>query len=462
MYKIDEQIFEKNFIQTSAKDQTKKFTHASNDKFKDLPFFANTSKEKEIVKDFSGVMGEYVRLLLKKKLSENVDLKTLIDNIMEKISCEDEERYKLERIIRKLYFDENEELYLFSNQAMLYINGNSNDKKIARFIYDVLNGEVGSELMRESFGQTANNVMDALVLSALPELKDVKEERNTYLKMVPYVGRKFIEDFKYITSEEGLVRKYLKSLLAYYYFFYISQVSLKQNRFFEADHEKIEELFFSVEWEKLTKTRQAYNYGWRKLERNINNLFSHSKLLEILNQNEGNEPYTYMDIRDNVEHIKQTTFGEEIKKVIECYTTILTDFDFSEVQYNDEAEEKVFNDIKYLFECIDAQFRGTVRFRAYTAYNNWFIQFCKSNTLKNRRSMGYTLNLKEEDIIFLTKVCIKNQEKMKLKDLFKAFEERGVFLDLKSKEEIHGYFEKLNLIEKKSDSGDAQYVKGIL
>ena len=51
---------------------------------------------------------------------------------------------------------------------------------------------------------------------------------------------------------------------------------------------------------------------------------------------------------------------------------------------------------------------------------------------------------------------------MKLKDLFKAYEVRGVFLDQKSKEEIHNYFEKLNLIEKKSDSGDAQYVKGIL
>ena len=72
------------------------------------------------------------------------------------------------------------------------------------------------------------------------------------------------------------------------------------------------------------------------------------------------------------------------------------------------------------------------------------------------------LNLSEETLIFLTKVCIKDQEKMRLNDVFSEFERRGVFLDNHSKDEVMRYYEKLNLIEKKSDSGDAQYVKRIL
>ena len=72
------------------------------------------------------------------------------------------------------------------------------------------------------------------------------------------------------------------------------------------------------------------------------------------------------------------------------------------------------------------------------------------------------LNLTEETLIFLTKVCIKDQEKMRLNDVFAEFEDRGVFLDNLSKEQVMRYYEKLNLIEKKSDSGDAQYVKRIL
>ena len=72
------------------------------------------------------------------------------------------------------------------------------------------------------------------------------------------------------------------------------------------------------------------------------------------------------------------------------------------------------------------------------------------------------LNLSEETLIFLTKLCIKDQEQMRLKDVFREMELRGVYLDNQSKEQAAIYYEKLNLIEKKSDSGDAKYVKRIL
>ena len=72
------------------------------------------------------------------------------------------------------------------------------------------------------------------------------------------------------------------------------------------------------------------------------------------------------------------------------------------------------------------------------------------------------LNISEERLIFLTKICVKDQELIRLKDVFVEFERRGVFLDSNSKEQVAQYFEKLNLIEKKSDSGDAKYVKRIL
>lgn len=68
----------------------------------------------------------------------------------------------------------------------------------------------------------------------------------------------------------------------------------------------------------------------------------------------------------------------------------------------------------------------------------------------------------DNQLILYTKICIKDEEKMRLNDVFKAFEQRGVFLDELSKEQVMKYYEKLNLIEKKSDSGDAQYVKRIL
>jgi len=46
--------------------------------------------------------------------------------------------------------------------------------------------------------------------------------------------------------------------------------------------------------------------------------------------------------------------------------------------------------------------------------------------------------------------------------MFIEYQNRGVFLDNTSKELLQEYFAKLNIIDKKSDSGDAQYVRRIL
>ena len=65
-------------------------------------------------------------------------------------------------------------------------------------------------------------------------------------------------------------------------------------------------------------------------------------------------------------------------------------------------------------------------------------------------------------IKLMTKVTIGANEKMRLNDLFKGFEQRGLYFDNTSKDCIVEFYERLNLIEKKSDSGDAQYVKSFL
>ena len=72
------------------------------------------------------------------------------------------------------------------------------------------------------------------------------------------------------------------------------------------------------------------------------------------------------------------------------------------------------------------------------------------------------LNITEERLILLTKLAIKDNDQMSLNDVFEQFKKRGIYFDSSSKEEIIKFYSKLNLIDKKSDSGDAQYVKRFL
>ena len=59
-------------------------------------------------------------------------------------------------------------------------------------------------------------------------------------------------------------------------------------------------------------------------------------------------------------------------------------------------------------------------------------------------------------------IHVDEASRRSINELFDEFRKRGIYLDKQSQESIVEFYEKLNLIEKKSDSGDAQYVKGIL
>ena len=88
-------------------------------------------------------------------------------------------------------------------------------------------------------------------------------------------------------------------------------------------------------------------------------------------------------------------------------------------------------------------------------------EFAKKYFLKRRGSYGYVLNMNRDMLLMITALCVKDR-KIKLNHLFREYEKRGIFFDKYSKEEVVNFLTKLNLIDKKSDSGDAQYVKPVL
>lgn len=64
-------------------------------------------------------------------------------------------------------------------------------------------------------------------------------------------------------------------------------------------------------------------------------------------------------------------------------------------------------------------------------------------------------------LILLTAIIVKD-EKLLIKDVFSEFNKRGIYLDRYTKEEILNFYEKMNILDKKSDSGEIKYVKPVL
>ena len=57
---------------------------------------------------------------------------------------------------------------------------------------------------------------------------------------------------------------------------------------------------------------------------------------------------------------------------------------------------------------------------------------------------------------------IAKDDRLRMDDLYKRFREYGIEFSFQTKNAISEYLLKLNLLERKSDSGEAQYVRIIL
>lgn len=430
--------------------------------YKLLPYAAN---EKSLVEEFSGVVGAFSRIISNKELRDKFEVEIFINDVADRIGdYQDDLSKEYFKDIVKTMFIDNGNLVDFDIKTINYIFSTVADEKIANFLYSTLFDENIKSRVNKYYDRKINNVMYKLVLDSLPELKDKVISIGEYKCYLPFVRDQFIKDFEFLISQEELYKDSLKRFLEYYYMFYVSQLVMKLEQFEKVDITKADKLYYTLDWEKTGKTRTAYQFGWEKIKNSTTSLFSHAVVLEMLNHNEINDQLGYKELAEIFNNMDEKEIESQLNELINEYISYakhVKNWDGFKYE-NKECNANGFNLVKKLFSVIRYQFENSSRGRASDAYKNWFIKFVQNNFGKRRGRLGYNLNITEDDIILMTKLCINNQKKLKLNELFKEFELRGLFFDRDSKQKIVQLYEKLNLLEKKSDSGDAQYVKSIL
>lgn len=435
--------------------------HKQCKKFKLLPYAAN---EKTLVSNFNGVIGAFSRIISNKGLDKQFDFSEFIQDITDTVGEFEGDKSKsaFKSIVKSMFID-GEELINFDIKTINYIAASKSDEKVANFLYSIFFNDELELLVKKYYEDEVDNVLYKLVLGALPQLKDKQYNNEEYKCYLPFIRDLFIKDFKFIIQDQQLYKSYLKRFLEYYYMFYVSQLAIKLNDFEKADLSKPDPLYYALNWESISKNRIAYTRGWDNLKHRVGSLFSHAITLELLNHSNLDEQLGYVEFNELFNQCDEVQIEEQIENLYIEYTSVITDkswVNFTET--NRQSGSKAFKKVYKLFEAIKYQFDKTTRSRANEAYNNWYVKFVFENFAKKRGNLGYNLNLTEDDIILMTKICINKEEKIKLNSLFKEFENRGMFFDKDSRLKIVELYEKLNLLEKKSDSGDAQYVKSVL
>ena len=441
-----------------------------------LPFSSRRANDYRY--KFRGVLGELVRIIcgleIDSKAMENKDLfiteegNPLSEHIAKNVETKcDDDKFDFIHFMNNYLFNNSEinpvHPYLFN-----YIeeDGKKNKNeflKFSRFINDIL--IQNNKTIKEIFmNKEADNVLTELVLENLSSLKERKQNSSQYRPLINSLIKLYQEDIIYLSKYKDYFLTSFPIITQFYVFIYVSQLIIKFDQFTTGDLEDIKPFYFALDWESINKRRMAANEfeGFKLIRNKSKNLFPHVHTLSQLSYNSLNgDP-------QNNEKLKVLSYTELYSAIQEKGSEYEQEF-FIQLKewindYRNLKKVKVLdtsNDIPSAFEVLHKCLKEGMNDEVSEKYGKNIEDLGATHFIKSRGSLGQVLNIKHEFLLLLTAVSVKD-ERIPLNNLFLEFQKRGVAFDLYSKKEIINLLDNLNIIDKKSDSGDSQYVKPIL
>ncbi|NQY07757.1 MAG: DNA phosphorothioation-dependent restriction protein DptG [Flavobacteriaceae bacterium] len=135
-----------------------------------------------------------------------------------------------------------------------------------------------------------------------------------------------------------------------------------------------------------------------------------------------------------------------------------------ELKKEDFKIESVKDFIKSIFKSVNEQFiiEGSKKKAVIGRFSTAFEEQIGKTFLSNRGPSGKVLVLDQDTILLLTNLAIGDKEQLHFQELMERFNQRGVYFDSRSIDELINLYERVGNIDRKSDSGDAIYVKSTI
>ncbi|WP_375105968.1 DNA phosphorothioation-dependent restriction protein DptG [Lysinibacillus fusiformis] len=336
-------------------------------------------------------------------------------------------------------------------------------KNLSSFSKEILIGD-DPELQKIFTKIEADDVLMDLIVSSLQKLlvenKKGQKARN-YQDLFPHLTKLYREDLHFMMQHNEFFLENFEVLTNYYTFMYAVQGTIQFPKFTNGNYDEATPLYFVLDWESITKKRSAASpvLGYKMVKQYASQLFAHEHVLGQLSYNILNKDNDYSEVknyRDLVEEIdslgsKYTEqFRNDLKDWIKAYSA------WAEIE-TPNLGDSVEDLLKMLLE----QVIEGMNDKAQEKYGSSIEHIGLGTFLKQRGSLGYLFNITHDFLMMMTAVIVKD-ERMPLKTLLGEFEKRGMAFDRFSIIEIVTLFNTHNLLDNKSDSGDAQYVKPIL
>lgn len=337
-------------------------------------------------------------------------------------------------------------------------------KTLAEYLSSMLNPK---DLLINMLSKQTNLFND-IIISALNSTGGNDFAKDNEYVTLPFVHNSFGEDLKWLLErEDAVVVKYIHVFLHFYLCYSISQtIAYLDPRKYATPITGPIKMYYILSSEHSSESRDAVVNGWNK---HVNKeaeekLFGRIQALDIINGMLGGNIGFYNDV---YKKLQENEFTEEIKAILENILISYQKDKREQLKSRNTAKIKLPNEIETTVssygEFIEklAILCTTLQSKEYESKMRIRINnIMKIRMLSTRRGRE-VLNLDDEMLFFLMAMISKG-DRMKIEDLYNGFAKYGIVFDFETKNAIESYLMKLNLLDRKSDSGEAQYVTIIL
>lgn len=428
-----------------------------------LPFPTRNPERVKFSNGFGAIVGAVLRTLNGEKLEFTKDQDTLSLILSEgKFDTEETEKFFQLFVENELNEIENANIsriqYLKNIPFIDDVSERKGEKDLFRFFYDSFIRDTEEEFI-EIFQsmESADLLSDIINISISEEADSFKA---VYKPLFPKLRKNFLADVRTMATNPAFCVQNLTDLALHYCFIAMAQTIIQTNKFTKADYGQLHRVVFVIQSESVSKWRDFYNEGFRLLKEEVKEFLAHEHVLNVLGNNtfvESNN-WFYADYANYFKH-KDTQAEKQFAESI--YNWLNEEY----ASYYTSTEK-----IPYTGQSLDEAFRHmyfTLRKNVQAATNSRYVLAFESIATKFYRKsggpLGNVLALSLHQLLMLVAVSVGERgNKLELNKLWIEFEKRGVFLDKYSKLEVVKILDNLNYLDKKSDSGDAQYVKSIL
>lgn len=440
------------------------FLHPQGNAIALFPFTTHVQSDPDVS------VGNFLQVVCRKTLVDALSEQELVECLLDKFTdLDDRIRDSVADVFREVVSatrgSEGASLRLSLGSTM-----STDQRKVAQFLASIPSdrGDI-SDIARSALDSVKkdSNLVERMVYEVV-ELKDLDMEEKSYFMPNRSLGKLFEQDLKHILSEPKLEKSYLKALLGFYFYMEIIQSCMTLDKRCAGSRDNTAPLYFSLDWEKTGQNRNCYKRGLASANHALEDMFVHAVVLELINLGNPGEAVDYIDLAAAAKEsdAEAMRLASSIRALTDSYRESQSSSDYAYIEGllspcgNPSA---VSDEVSYLFDTVSAVIRNT-RDEPRSKYVRSLREFARGDIQleKNRRKSGYMLNLTEEMLMLLTVVVVGARDSLSLVDLFTGFERRGVFLDDISKDEVVRFFERRSMIDRKSDSGETQYVKRVL